>query len=133
MRNLYYNLPRRPAKPSPGQQRRSSLRSEAWFCGEEHNVDSMVPQFEAAGWQVIGRSRYCTRLTSTGTRVPDIAALVRKYPEVSVFVRLYDKVNDSMKIIAGSTFVCAEALEDMHVFSHAEHYDVPEDANMFDY
>ena len=118
MKKHYYTLPTSPAKPSPGQQRRSSLRSEAWFCGEEHNVDSMVPQFEAAGWQVIGRSRFCTRLISTGTRVPHIAALVRKYPEVSVFVRLYDKVSDSMRIIAGSTFVYTEVVEDMHVFSH---------------
>lgn len=122
-----------PDKRTAGQRRRAALASEAWLCAEECDVDSMVPHFEAAGWRVIGRSRFCTRLSSTENRLPDIAGLVRRYPEVSVIVRIYDKANDRLKVIAGSRFVCSTAVEEMHVLSHAEHYGVPEDANMFDY
>lgn len=122
-----------PAEITQGQQRRGDLGSEAWLCGEEHNVDAMVPEFEAVGWRVIGRGPFCIRLASAETRVPDMAALVREHPDVSVLVRIYDKSSDRLKIIAGSTLLSVSAVEEMHVLSHAEHYDVPAAANMFDY
>lgn len=93
----------------------------------------VVPVFEAQGWQVVRDNPTFIYLATTGTRVPNIAGLVREYPEVAILARVYNKRDDSLTIIAGSKFNYTETMEDMHVFSHAEYYGVSEDANMFDY
>lgn len=122
-----------PERKIKGQQRRANLGSDAWLYGAAPDVQLLVPHFEAAGWKVVRRGGFCTQLSSTKTYVPNIAGLVRKHPEVAVFVRVYDEAHDRLKIIAGTKYVCAEAVEEMHVFNHADHYGVPQEANMFDY
>ncbi len=116
-----------------GQRRRANLRSEAWLYGDWQSLKLMAPHFETLKWRVTWKTSSCFHLESPEACVPDIAGLVREYPNVTVLARLYDRLNDDLTIIAESQFICAKAVETMQVFSHADYYGVPKDANMFDY
>lgn len=118
-----------------GRQRRAILRCDVWLCGDPHGLTMVVPHFEEQGWKVVQDTPTYLRLVleAAEPRVPDIRRLVVDHPEVAVLARLYNQRDDSLTIIAGSKFNYTETVETMHVFSHAEYYGVPADANMFDY